>query len=529
MNDIKKQLIYNIECFCEAMNFMCKTDSLTYNEFTNTLTFENIKNSLLVYQIPHVNNLYELFKLNQCLLDASDTGTGKSYTTIVLCILLGLRPFIVCPKSVINNWITITKKLGIIIYGISNYEKLKSGKYYTQDYKTKELEFMEIIYDSETKKNNFKFNFPNDLFIVVDEAHKCKNNKSDNGRLLLSLWQSKRKMLLLSATLTDKIEHFKQFGLIFGFYNKITQYSHWIKSKLKTMHFIYDYKIDSPIKNYSDKELTLKIIHTHMFPNRGCRMKISELGDLFPKNQIIAKCYYSDDHKQVNQLYTLLNSAFVELKQAETRASGFAKIIKCRMSIEIYKIPIILDLIDDAITNNYSVVIFVNYINTMNHIVNSLNIECSTICGNQTLEEREKNINDFQENKTHCIICIVQAGNNGISLHDLYGRPRMSIISPSWSGTEMIQIFGRIHRAGSKSPALQRIVYIAETYEEQICDMINNKINVLSGINDGDLVGTKLDIELLKACDGDEIINKSVTLDDFTVVTKPNKKKYISI
>jgi hypothetical protein len=527
MTDIKNKLISSIEYFCKSLDFKCETDNIIYNEFTNIITFENIKKTLLIYQIPHVNKLYELFTKNQCLLDASDTGTGKSYTTVVLCIMLGLKPFIICPKSVINTWITITKKLGVIIYGISNYEKLKTGKYYTQDYEVKQCEYMEIIHHENSKKKDYKFDFPDNLFIVIDEAHKCKNHKSDNGKLLMSLFQSKRKMLLLSATLTDKIEHFKQFGILFGFYNKITQYSLWVKSKLRMMHFIHDYKKDSPLKNCTDKELVLKIIHTHMFPHKGSRMKISELGDLFPQNQIIAKCYYSDDHKQVNQLYTLLNTAFLELKQAETRASGFAKIIKCRMAIEIYKIPIILDLIDDSISNNYSVVVFVNYINTMNHIVNSLNFECSTICGNQTLEEREKNINDFQENRTHCIVCIIQAGNNGISLHDLHGRPRISIISPSWSGTEMIQIFGRIHRAGSKSHALQRIVYIAGTYEEQICDMINNKINVLSGINDGDLVGSKLDIELLKEVESD-IINKSVVLDDFTNITIPNKKKYIT-
>ena len=56
---------------------------------------------LLSYQVPHVYQLYECLQKNQCILDASDTGTGKTYTTIMLCKLLNLNPMIICTKSVL--------------------------------------------------------------------------------------------------------------------------------------------------------------------------------------------------------------------------------------------------------------------------------------------------------------------------------------------------------------------------------------------------------------------------------------------
>ena len=71
----------------------------------------------------------------------------------------------------------------------------------------------------------------------------------------------------------------------------------------------------------------------------------------------------------------------------------------------------------------------------------------------------------------------------------------MSIISPSWSGTDLVQALGRIHRAGSKSPAIQKIIYCAKTYEEQICALIRTKLKNLSAINDGDLIGPNYPIE----------------------------------
>ena len=62
---------------------------------------------LLPYQKDHVLSLSNSIKKHSRALDASDTGTGKTYTSIALCTKLKLRPFIICPKSVISSWINI--------------------------------------------------------------------------------------------------------------------------------------------------------------------------------------------------------------------------------------------------------------------------------------------------------------------------------------------------------------------------------------------------------------------------------------
>ena len=90
-------------------------------------------NMLLIYQIPHTKQLIESFTYKQCILDASDTGTGKTYTAMACCHALKLKPFIICPKSVINTWIDTAKYMNVEILGVANYEKLKSCGYYTPD------------------------------------------------------------------------------------------------------------------------------------------------------------------------------------------------------------------------------------------------------------------------------------------------------------------------------------------------------------------------------------------------------------
>lgn len=544
---------------------------------------------LMQYQVPHVYQLFESIQNTQCIVDGSDTGTGKTYITLALCFLLKLKPFIICPKSVISAWTEVAQSMGVEILGAANYEKIKGGKYYTPNLEIVECPYLDKVYAGEeivktktkikdknkdngeinseinskqndklkinkiTKKvkKDYIFQFPTDTLIVIDEAHRCKNYKSENSHMLLALKDSNRKIILLSATLADKIECFKPFGVMLGLYNNVNKFKLWIRSKLnpkdemllklkkmrekekkkrdKILSKFLNKKDDSlgeptegpikgPIKEpqkVSSDEVILDIIHKSIYPNKGSRMKIKELGDMFPQNQVVARCYYSEDHCEVDEIYDLINKALQDIKKKEQGSCGLGEIMRCRMRLEMLKLPIILDLVDEGLEANRSVVIFVNFKDSMTYLQHHLKEECSLIHGEQSLDERKLNIDQFQTNKTKIMIAISQAGGVGISLHDLYGKPRMSIISPSWSGTDVVQCLGRIHRAGSKSSALQRIVYIAKSYEEEICKKLQEKLAVMSAINDGDMVGPKFDKESFKEIGELEKINNTVAnLDD---------------
>ena len=153
----------------------------------------------------------------------------------------------------------------------------------------------------------------------------------------------------------------------------------------------------------------------------------------------------------------------------------------------MYKIEIIIDLISQYKENKYSIVIFVNFNNTLDMLSKLLETNC-VIHGRQTSEERIKNIEDFQSNKERIIICNIQAGGQSINLHDINGGyPRVSLIVPSYSSTQLVQALGRIHRANSKSPATQRIIFSSGTVEEHIAKRLKEKVNNLSLLNDDDL------------------------------------------
>lgn len=474
-----------------------------------------MESKLYKYQLPHFYQLEEIMLNNQCGLDASDTGTGKTYVALALSHSLKMKPLILCPRSVIPSWLSVAKTLGVDIMGISNYELIKGGKYYNTKMEKVECPFLKReFYDEQGKlitdvskikatadgvntkgAKKYVFTPPSDVFVIFDEAHRCKNHRSGTSKLMMSIYESKCKMLLLSATISDKIECFKPFGVIFGFYDDMNKYLMWLR-KVKKAREVY-YKN----KNLTDRQKTLDIIHTKMFPEFGSRMKIKDLGTMFPSNQVLSQAYMSNNQEEIQKQYDIIEEAFRDLKQKWSKSDGLGKLVRARMKIEMLKVPIMLDIIEEALDSNYSVAVFVNYKDTMNYLAYYFETEC-LIHGDQTMDERQDSIDRFQSNNSKIIISIIQAGGVGISLHDIHGgHPRMSVISPTWSGQDMQQVLGRVHRAGSKSPALQRIVYCAGTYEERICELIQNKLTNLSAINDRDLLGPNHTEEVYKEVD----------------------------
>jgi len=91
----------------------------------------NFSNMFLPYHITHTNTLINAINKHNIILDASDTGTGKTYCAMALCAQKNLDAFVICPKSVISNWFSIAKLFNVNII-VSNYERVKSGKVFDE-------------------------------------------------------------------------------------------------------------------------------------------------------------------------------------------------------------------------------------------------------------------------------------------------------------------------------------------------------------------------------------------------------------
>ena len=403
--------------------------------FVNINLKDNVADKLLEYQFLHIFNLMTTLT-NKIVVDGSDPGTGKTYTSIALCKQLNLKVFIICPKTIMSTWAYVCKLFDIVPIAIVNYESIKFGKYYDLNGKRTDCKYIEVNQLDE-KNIEFTWKLPKNSMIIFDEVHKCKNPKSLNGKLLLST-VDQNKVLMLSGTLADKPEFFHIFGYMLGLYKNIRQAGNWIKGMIRED------------KSCLSDKIKLSAINKRLYPDKGSRMRISELGSKFPENQVSADCYYiSEKHrKEVNQCFQEFTKGAITLKSAlddNNSANILTELGKARQKLELIKIPIIKDLVEDYTDSGYSVVIFVNFTDTIKKLSAMLGVDC-IVNGEETVENRNKYIEKFQNNECNIIITCNIAISEGLNLHDLYGVPRVSLISPSFQSIQLVQALSRIHR-----------------------------------------------------------------------------------
>lgn len=460
----------------------------------------DIYNKLLVYQKEHIIKLLNSYiNGNRVLIDASDTGTGKTFSSLGFSRLINCVPFIICPKPVMNSWKKACDFFDIKPYSIINYDTLRNGKIIDEDdnkiktnyiIKMNDKQYskkvgiddddvlrIEIKGDKKTnQKSCYIWNLPKNAILIFDEAHKCKNNGTLNSQLLLSAKDISNPVLLLSATLIDKPDNFLNFAYLLGFGD--TLYS--------TRVFLNKYQ--------SDYNMMLDL-HKKIFPEKGSRIQIKNLGNLFPDNLVISDCYTMepDIEQEIAKSYEIIKKSIQDLKNKEKKDSEniLTILLRARQKIEMLKLPTICNLIEDHLSGNYSVVVFLNFNESINILRQHYKLkETQLIVGNQPDEIRNKALELFQENKNKLLICNIQSGGTGVSLHDtIGGNPRVSLISPTWSSTLFVQTLGRIHRSGGKSKALQKIVFCAKTIEEEIAEKVKIKLKNLNLLNDGELSG----------------------------------------
>jgi superfamily II DNA or RNA helicase len=453
---------------------------------------------LLEYQQEHVNNIIRILTNNNSCLDASDTGTGKTYSAIAACILLNIRPIIICPKSVIATWKSVSNYFKLLNPIIVNYETIKKSKIYKDTDKKIKADFIKIVRNDKNIIEKIEFDFTkskiikNDenILFIFDEVHRCSNLESDNCMLLLAAKETQKKILLLSATIADFPEKFKPFFYILNFINpeqvkeKNIDYKKYIK--IVESWIMRDYK-------------PMVRIYNMLYPDRATRVRIDVLGDMFPDTQITATPYTLSKKRaeEIEREYKKLALELDKIKNKKNndKINPLTLTIRAHQKIEILKIPTFVELAHDFIQNKYSVVIFVNFTQTLKTLAEMLHTD-SIVYGEQDYNDRLKVIEDFQANKTNIIILNIKAGGVGISLHDIYGgHPRISLISPTWSSLDLVQALGRIHRAGGKTKSLQRIIYTANTVEEKISEKIKLKLKNINSINNGDLDLTNINFE----------------------------------
>lgn len=430
---------------------------------------------LFDYQKTHVENMVRIKNANGRVLDSSRPGLGKTYTSIVTCIETNSRPFIVTLPIAIKTWVEVLEELECDYIGITSYELLQRCKMYNKQRKKVKCDF--INYKDENIKSGENVDYvvnENNLFenmaIIYDEVHKSKNAETNNAKILKAFGATNIDIIMLSATVAEKPVYFILTGLILKLYRTYDDGQKWLINRAKM----------SNTKNF------MLVFHNAIYPNYACKMNDEILLKNYPNCKINAICYDMHNNEQMEQLY-------VELNETKKNTNNYLKKrhnIKIR--IELMKVLKICKEIEKQIANNKSVVVFVNYKETVYEFMRILNTQCA-IFGDYSDDVCENNKNKFNNDEERIIICTIKKASTSISLHDLNGNhARTTYIMPPDSVLDLIQSIGRVWRAGVLTESEQNIVFSNCPEEQKLQYSIIGKINNISLLNNGNETQTPL-------------------------------------
>lgn len=478
------------------------------------------------YQVKSVEHLVPLLQSGQNCLDGSDCGVGKTPVACGVIRALDLPTLVLAPQISLTEWRRTGDALGVE-FDVLNPEMVQTGKtpFGHWDNPRPKILGTELIcdrcqlvvdptkptrctrqrygihcVDSRKKAHRYgRFNWnPGIKFLVVDEVHRFGSIDSLNADMLIAARRQGIRVLGLSATAADSPLQLRALGYVLGLHGLIGDDSFYRfafrmgcrRQPFGGLYFAGD---------EAERRKKMGELHRLIFPSRGSRVRIADLGESFPEGSIHAELYDVMQPERIESLYKKMHEALEELRGAREMDADpshpLTKVLRARQEIEILKVPLFQDLAERELEAGNSVALFMAFKATIDELCARLKIKLK-IVGGQKPSERDSAIRDYQSDRERVIAASIDAGGVSVSLHDIRGQfPRVGIVSPVFSSIKMRQVFYRLRRIGGKSKSRYRLVLAAKTCEEKIHKAVSAKLNNIDALNDQDLMSVNLPIQ----------------------------------
>jgi len=428
--------------------------------------------SLFDWQIPPADRLENILKEYNFAILGAATGTGKTVISLDLARRMNTNPVVIAPKIVLSSFRKHAEMMGVTLAGLMNPERI--------------IRPSNGLYDIKAHR----WTLPEDTqLVLVDEPHLfASGEKSKSGRAIAELKAyPDLKVVAMSATICNAPTQLRHIGFLAGLHGWAT--SAWTRFLLEHACYklpgvrAYRFASAGPASARAIKDIAEKLAPIMV------RISADETPG-FPSSVVAPKLFDLDkeSEEEFNRITAEMDA---KLKETTHTNPGIA-LLRSRQRTELLKTPILKYLATETIDQGISPVIFVQFRETLHELhrqLDGLGIKCSIIIGEQASDDRDKQIEDFQEDRTQAMILTAAAGGVSISLHRLKDSPlrnRATFISPGYSASSLVQCLGRCRRAGGKS-VIQTIVLCAKTCETRIFDALQRKINNIETVNDFDL------------------------------------------
>ncbi|WP_027128054.1 DEAD/DEAH box helicase [Fusobacterium perfoetens] len=439
--------------------------------------FEGINNISLNKNLPKINaTLREYQKygyhwisyllennLGACLAD--DMGLGKTLQAIsVITNLhnkkLSEKTLIIMPKSLIFNWESEINKFS---------PKLKVGIYYGTNRDLDTFKNYEVILTTYgTIRNDIEILKDIKLdFVILDESQNIKNIYSQANKAIMLL--NTRYRLALSGTPIEN--NLLELYSLFRFLNPT------MFGSLDNFNRYYIL----PIQKDNDK-VAMEELKKRIYPFILRRVKKEVLKDLPEK---IEKTLFIEMNKEQKKFYEERRSYYYNLVHMNIKTQGINKsqfsilqalnelrqIASCpeNKNPNIFsnkKIAVIENAIE-AVENNHKVLIFANYLTSINSICNELEsrgIKYLSMTGDT--KDRHVLVDKFQSDPSYKVF-VMTLKTGGVGLN-LTAADTIFIYDPWWNKTVENQAIDRAYRLGQDNTVFAYKMILKDTIEEKI-------------------------------------------------------------
>ena len=220
------------------------------------------------------------------------------------------------------------------------------------------------------------------------------------------------------------------------------------------------------------------------------KIYVDEYVDMLPKQSEIYKEVQMDIKAHIDEIKFDNNplSTLIRLRQA----TGYTGILSSSIQ-ESAKLDRMVDLVDEAVSNDDKCLVFSNWTQMTDEIVKRLKQYNPALITGQTKDSDRTIQQDKFMNDDSCKVIVGTIGAMGTGLTLTAGTTVIFLDEP-WNKALFEQAVDRAHRIGTKNNVTIYSIMCKGTIDERIHDLIYKKGQMSYSIIDGKIVGNKTEI-----------------------------------
>lgn len=352
----------------------------------------------------------------------------------------------------------------MFFYNIINVESLRSSIGYDTD--GNEIETNgEIIQFLEKAFDNGLFNA-----VIIDEAHKMNNHRSQQGKNLNRIHCDYK----IALTGTPITKHVDKVWNILHWFGVITE-PYW---KFRQRYCELGGYTGYDVIGYKNLE------ELHQRIDRVQVRRTKDILDLPPKTY---KTVYVEMTKEEKKQYNEIREGIIkDIESGEVDyVNPAVATIRLRQYTDTLKIPKIKELVDDIVDNDGACTIFSCYKDGLFELAHNLKeYDPLILTGDvKKVEDKQALVDQFQTNKNNKVMMgTIQAMSTGFTLTK---ASYVIFLNKDWTVTNNRQAEDRCHRIGTTSNVTIITVLVKDSIDERVEEILNSDEVYIDRVVDG--------------------------------------------